>query len=283
MTALLFPGQGSQQAGMHELVAARRPDLLELATQSVGANPFEHLQDGTAYLQPAIYCASMACLLDLDGVTASAYAGHSLGELSALVAARSLDSHDGLLLVVERGRLMQRAAAARPDGAMLAVQMSAEAGGELARSFGLTLANDNSPDQVVLSGEGEAIARARAEAKSRGYRASRLPIKGAFHSPCMESIVDEFRETVAQVPFRPPRRPVFSCVTGAELRDEDDMRARVVDSLTHGVRWRQVLFALQARGIHRFIDVGPGAVLAKLVAKTLPGVEVDALQALEAA
>jgi [acyl-carrier-protein] S-malonyltransferase len=283
MTALLFPGQGSQQAGMRELVEANRPHLLDLALDVVGADPFARIQDGTAYLQPAIYCASIACLRGAPPVDAAAYAGHSLGEVAALVAAGSLDEEDGLVVVAERGRLMQRAATEQPGGAMLAVGASPEAAAELAGAHGLTVANDNCPGQMVLSGEGEAIGRARAAAKSLGLRASRLPIKGAFHSAAMEPIVDEFRDVLARVGVRPPARPTFSCVSAAEFQDADDVRRLLADSLTHGVRWREVLLAMHERGVRRFVEVGPGEVLAKLTAATLPDAASHTLRDLEGA
>jgi malonyl CoA-acyl carrier protein transacylase len=153
---------------------------------------------------------------------------------------------------------------------------------ELARTHGLTLANDNSPEQVVLSGDGEAIAQARTAAKARGLRASRLPIKGAFHSPAMDLVAGEFSDVLARLRFRPPRAPVFSCVSAAEFGDADDIRRLLAASLTHGVRWREVLLALSDRGIRRFAEVGPGEVLTKLVAVTLPGAEVVRLEELEA-
>jgi acyl transferase domain-containing protein len=264
---------------MRELVAERRPDLLRLAEDAVGADPFERLRDGTAYLQPAIYCASLACVEGGAAIEPDLYAGHSMGELSALAAAGSLDHEDGLRLVAERGRLMQRAAEERPGGAMLAVGAGPDVAREIAGSFGLTVANDNSPEQVVLSGDGDSIDRARAEAKGRGLRASRLPIQGAFHSPLMEPVVSEFRAALDAVEFRPPRRPVLSCVTAAEF---DDVRSRLAESLTHGVRWREVLLALHERGVRRFVESGPGDVLAKLVPRTLPGADAHALAELEA-
>jgi acyl transferase domain-containing protein len=275
-TVLLFPGQGSQQSGMRDVVERHQPDLLDLAVEVVGADPFERIDDGTAFLQPAIYCTSIAYLRRLPALDPDFYAGHSLGELAALVAAGSIGADDGLRIVAARGRLMQRAADARPGGAMVAVGAELEAAVELADAFTLTVANDNSPDQIVLSGNGGAVVAARAAAKARGMRAFRLPIRGAFHSPAMGHVVDEFRATLDTIEVRPPRRPVFSCVTAAEF---DDVRGRLAESLVRGVRWREVLLVLRARGATRFVEVGPGQVLTKLVRRTLPG--ADARPALE--
>ncbi len=154
MTAILFPGQGSQTKDMRSDVERTRPDLLELAEGELGFDPFERVAEGTRFAQPAIFCASLAGWSQAGAGDASCMAGHSLGEFAALVAAGALDERDGLRLVALRGRLMQEAAG---DGGMLAVGAPVENAGELARRFELTVANDNSPEQVVLSGDSTAI------------------------------------------------------------------------------------------------------------------------------
>src|SRR5919112_6282373 len=127
--ALLFPGQGSQTADMRETVERHRPDLLELAFEEVGQDLFERAADGTRWAQPAIYCAALAGAEELrangrdgDAVEADVMAGHSLGEITALVAAEALNAEDGLRLVAERGRFMQEAAEETGDGGMTAVR-----------------------------------------------------------------------------------------------------------------------------------------------------------------
>ncbi|HEX8051877.1 MAG TPA: ACP S-malonyltransferase [Thermoleophilaceae bacterium] len=264
---------------MRDLVERRRPDLLALAVELVGADPFERIDAGTAYLQPAIYCTTIASLHAVRALEPDLYAGHSLGELAALAAAGSISEDDGLRLVAARGRLMQRAAEAEGDGAMLAVGAGIDAATELAHAYGLTVANDNSPEQTVLSGPAAAVTDARDDVKARGLRAFRLPIDGAFHSPAMAAALPEFRALLDATEVRPPRRPVFSCVTAQEF---DDVRARLAESLVRGVRWREVLLALHARGADRFVEVGPGQVLTKLARATLPGVDALPAEELEA-
>ena len=157
-TALLFPGQGSQTADMRDEVAAARPELLALAVDVVGDDPFARVDDGTRYAQPAIYCASVVGFERLReaGATAGAvaYAGHSLGEVAALVAAGALSAEDGLRLVATRGRLMQESGERAGDGSMLALigKGAADHAAAIAAAAGLTVANDNAPNQVVLSG-----------------------------------------------------------------------------------------------------------------------------------
>jgi len=264
---------------MRELVATHRPDLLELAVSELGHDPFERLSDGTAALQPAIFCASVASLRLLGGEEPQLYAGHSLGELSALVAAGGIAEADGLRLVVERGRLMQRAADEGPPGSMLAVGADVRFASEVARSFGLTVANDNSPEQVVLSGPSEAVLAARAEVKGRGLRAFRLPIKGAFHSPALAGAAAEFRRALDEVDVSAPRRPVLSGVTATDF---DDVRARLAEALTAPVRWRELVLALSARGATRFVEAAPGNALTGLVRATLGDVDAAPADELEA-
>src|SRR5437764_12314174 len=159
-TAFLFPGQGSHTDDMREEVARVRPDLLELVSEAVGEDPFPRVNDGTNFAQPAIFCASLAGWEALGRPDADYMAGHSLGELAALVAAGCLSERDGLELVALRGRLMQESGERAGDGSMLALlgAGAAERAPALAEAHGLAVANDNSPQQVVLSGERAALA-----------------------------------------------------------------------------------------------------------------------------
>ncbi|MDP8943216.1 MAG: acyltransferase domain-containing protein, partial [Actinomycetota bacterium] len=150
-TALLFPGQGSQTPDMRAEAERHRPELLEQVIEAVGEDPFEHVDAGTRYLQPALYCAALASWSRLGEPSADFLAGHSLGELAALVAAGSLDPADGARLVALRGRLMDEAGErAEHPGGMLAVIGSGELSpDELAQRHGLSVANDNAPGQLV--------------------------------------------------------------------------------------------------------------------------------------
>ncbi len=283
-TAILFPGQGSQTPGMRDEVAARRPDLLALVVELVGADPFEHVDLGTRFAQPAIYCASVVSWEQLQeaGVRGALHAGHSLGEVAALVAAGSLTAEDGLRLVAERGRLMQESGERAGDGGMLALlgAGAAEQAAAVAASSGLTVANDNAPNQVVLSGATAAFEAASERARALGLRAVKLPVTGAFHSPTMAGAAPAFERALAALDVRPPAVEVLSSVTTGPF---DDVRARLLDALTHPVRWRETLLALHARGVRRFVEVGPGRVLGGLVKRTLSDVEIVAAEQLEGA
>lgn len=269
-TAVLFPGQGSQTPDMRDAVAARRPDLIELALDVVGDDPFARVDDGTRFAQPAIYCASVVAWERLaeSGLEADVVAGHSLGELAALVAAGVLSAEDGLRLVATRGRLMQESGERAGDGSMLALlgTGAAERASQVAEPHGLTVANDNAPNQVVLSGSRGAFSDATVTAKGLGLRAVPLPVTGAFHSPFMAEAVPEFAAALAAVDFSAPSIEVVSSITTAPF---DDVAARLADALTQPVRWRETLLALRAHGVERFVELGPGAVLTGMVKRTL--------------
>jgi [acyl-carrier-protein] S-malonyltransferase len=275
-TAILFPGQGSQTPEMRASVAAVAPDLLEQAIAVVGSDPFAQVDDGTAFAQPAIFCASLAGWRSLDASErdgAECFAGHSLGELGALVAAGCLSDTDGLELVALRGRLMQDAGESAGAGGMVAIlgRDAAERAPDIAGAHGLAVANDNSPQQVVLSGRREALGDAAAAAEALGLRAMILPVTGAFHSPMMASATEPFREALSRVAVSPGRGTVISAVTAEPF---DDVRARLLEALTRPVRWREVMLALQGRGVARFLEVGPGRVLSGLAKRTVRDVEL---------
>jgi malonyl CoA-acyl carrier protein transacylase len=280
LTAILFPGQGSQSRDMRDAVARVRPDLLSMVNEIVGEDPFPRAEEGTKFAQPAIFCASLAGWAALarrgpgaEDVGADLMAGHSLGELAALVAAGSLRERDGLGLVALRGRLMQEAGERAGDGGMIALlgAGAAEHAQALAGAHGLAVANDNSPQQIVLSGARAALPSAADAAKELGLRAMELPVAGAFHSPMMESAVDEFAAAVEQVELRAPRIPVLTAVTAQPF---DDIRLRLTQGLTMPVRWRETMLELHRLGAERFVEVGPGRVLTGLAKRTLTDVEL---------
>ena len=274
VTAILFPGQGSQTPDMRETVSELRPDLLSLAEQIVGEDPFVRADEGTRFAQPAIFCASLAGWEALGRPSGDFMAGHSLGELAALVAAGCLTEREGLELVALRGKLMQESGERAGDGGMLALlgAGAADHAGELAEAHGLSVANDNSPQQVVLSGDRGSFDAASAAAKELGLRPMDLPVTGAFHSPMMAEAVSSFTAALERVEVSPPQGvTVFSAVTAAPF---DDVRAQLAQALTMPVRWRETLLVMHDRGAERFVEVGPGRVLTGLAKRTLKDVEL---------
>jgi [acyl-carrier-protein] S-malonyltransferase len=279
---MLFPGQGSQTADMRDQVERHRPDLLELAQAEVSDDLFERAEDGTRWAQPAIFCAALAGYEVLkDRHEPDLMAGHSLGEITALVAAGAIDADHGLELVAARGRLMQEAAEETGDGGMLAVRARDRAPvEEVAAEAGVSIANDNAPDQLVLSGAVKALDEAERLLRERKVRAKRLPVAGAFHSPLMDPAVEPFRELAERVEVRTPRVPVLSCVTAAPFQD---VREQLVQAIVSPVRWTDVMSALHGLGATRYVETGPGRVLTNLVRKSLDDVEAEAPLAMEAA
>jgi [acyl-carrier-protein] S-malonyltransferase len=274
VTAILFPGQGSQTPDMGETVSRVRPDLVSLVEQIGGEDPFVRAEEGTRYAQPAIFCASLAGWEALGRPSGDFMAGHSLGELAALVAAGCLTERDGLELVALRGKLMQESGERAGDGGMLALlgAGAADHAGELADAHGLAVANDNSPQQVVLSGDRGSFEAASAAAKELGLRPMDLPVTGAFHSPMMAEAVPPFVAALERVEVSTPQGvTVFSAVTAAPF---EDVRAQLALALTMPVRWRETLVAMRDRGAERFVEVGPGRVLTGLVKRTLKDVEL---------
>lgn len=267
-TAVLFPGQGSQVPGMRELVAAEAPELLARCVELVGEDPFPRVEDSTRFAQPAIFCASVAGWRRLARertTPPAAVAGHSLGELAALVAAGVLDDLAALELVVLRGRAMAEAG----GGTMLALLGADDDTGEaIAHAHGVTVANYNAPGQVVLSGAAEALEAAAREARVHGHRALELGVAGAFHSPAMASAVEPFAAALRSSIFEDPRDgiTVLSCHTARPMADP---RRELAEALTGPVRWAHTMRALDALGIDDYIDAGPGKVLAKLVKRNL--------------
>ena len=269
-TAVLFPGQGSQVPGMRDQVADVRPDLVAAVGELVGDDPFERVDESTAFAQPAIFCASLTAWSRIaDRVEPAAMAGHSLGELSALAAAGAVGELDALALVVLRGRLMAESGAASGGGTMLAVVRGTPArAAALAARHGVTVANDNAPDQVVLSGSRENLEAAGNDARSHGLRALMLDVAGAFHSPQMAAAVEPFRERLAQTTFHEPAVTVVSCATAAPFKDPKN---ELAEALVRPVRWRDTMTALAQDGVQTFVDFGPGRVLAKLAPRCVAG------------
>lgn len=270
-TVAMFPGQGLGPRDISRAeVADVLPDLVEQRDELLGCDPHELDAWPTSIAQPMAYCASLArWVRDWEDEEPECVAGHSLGEITALAAAGGVSPADGLDLVVERGRLTEQAVSGTRTG-MLAVGVRAEEGEKLAARAGAVLANDNSPDQVVLSGlveDLEVVARLAREANVRTHR---LAVAGAFHSQWVSPAVEPFRERLRRTRLTDPRIRVISSVTCAPMRDPvSDLTA----ALTSRVRWRELVLSLHASGIDDFRDVGPGAALQKLARHTLAGVE----------
>jgi malonyl CoA-acyl carrier protein transacylase len=270
-SALLFPGQGSHAEGMDE--PYRGHPLFERGLELLGHDPFERLDEGTRFQQPALFLCSVAAWdawrseAPDDAAEAVAAAGHSLGEYAALFAAGVVGFEDAVALVGERAAAMQAAADLAPGGMVAILGGDPQAILALAAREGLIVANDNAPGQLVLSGALDAIERATELAREQtGGRARRLDVAGAFHSPLMEPAAGRLATALERTAVHPARFPVYSNGSAAPFTD---VRRELAANLLRSVRWRETLLALRAAGVERFVELGPGAVLTGLVKRTL--------------
>jgi [acyl-carrier-protein] S-malonyltransferase len=265
-TAVLFPGQGSHSEGMEE--PFREHPLLRRGIDLLGIDPFERLAEGTRTHQPALFLCSIAQWASRDEHDEDplAAAGHSLGEYTALTAAGAIDFDDAVRLVDARARAMADAAE-REDGGMVAMLGGERSDiDELADELGLSLANDNAPGQIVLSGRSDAIEQAVQRAGDIGCRARQLDVGGAFHSPLMAPAADALKEALEETTIREPDFPVLS---NGSVKPFTDIRSELAENLLKPVRWRETLIELQSMGAADFVECGPGKVLKGLVKRTL--------------
>ena len=284
--AFLFPGQGSAAVGMGEALADASPaarevldrlgDLAPAVRALIHGGPSEELIR-TSNAQPAIFAVDCACLAALAerGVQPDMVAGHSLGEYAALVGAGVLDFESGLRLVLQRGAVMERAAASR-SGTMLAILGSnaddVNAAIEEWQQQGVIAnANDNAPGQIVISGDVATLQAAAPAFKALGARVMDLPVGGAFHSPLMADGETAFGPALEAAPFRDGRVPVVSNYTATPAQTADEVRAALRPQITAKVRWRESVDAMLALGADTFIEAGPGKVLSGLVGRCTRG------------
>lgn len=284
----LFPGQGSQTPAMRDSVAELAPQLLAQCIGLVGEDPFPLVAESTRFAQPAIFCASVAAWIALRAAIDSGnldaswepslFAGHSLGEIAALVAAGSIAAETGLVLAVRRGELMARAGERDGGGGLVALLGAGEEQvGLLAEAHDASIANDNAPGQVVLAGSREALRELVSHAREIGVRAILLDVAGAFHSPAMAPAVEPFRDLLDTVEISTPRVPVISCSSAQPITD---VRGELAQAIVRPVRWRPTMLRLFEQGVGEFVDLGPGKVLSGMVGRNLQdrrGVEVASL------
>ncbi|MBB4839184.1 [acyl-carrier-protein] S-malonyltransferase [Sphingomonas kyeonggiensis] len=291
MRAFIFPGQGSQAVGMGKALAeasATAREVFQEVDDALGQNLFKLMSEGpedeltlTANAQPAIMANAIAVLRVLEkegGIRladkADFVAGHSLGEYTALCAAGAFDLATTAKLLRIRGDAMQ-AAVPVGVGAMAAIlgadREKAQAIADAAAEGQVcTVANDNDPSQVVISGHREAIERALPIAKEMGAkRALLLPVSAPFHCPLMQPAADAMAEALAAVTLQAPLVPVYANVTAAPVADPDTIRALLVEQVTGMVRWRESVLAMFAASVTDYVEFG-GKVLGGMVKRITP-------------
>ena len=278
----VFPGQGSQSVGMglelfHTSRAAR--EVFEEADDSLGfrlsriifEGPSRELQD-TMNSQPAIMVVSIACWKAWNEILGSqsprpvSVAGHSLGEYTSLVVAGAVSFRDGVRLVRERGRLMHEASEARPGGMAAIIGLDEFALEHICAETGVELANVNSDDQIVISGEKIAVARAMDLATARGAKKTvPLQVSGAFHSSLMAQAQEGLAEALAEVKLRDPEVPIVVNSIASSVTTAAQVRKELITGLCHCVQWKKSVHYMVEAGASHFVEFGPARVLSSLI------------------
>jgi [acyl-carrier-protein] S-malonyltransferase len=302
MRAFIFPGQGSQAVGMGQALAAASPvarEVFQEVDDALGQNLFRLMAEGpseeltlTENAQPAIMANAVATLRVLEkegGVRladkADFVAGHSLGEYSALCAAGAIDLSTTARLLKLRGQAMQ-AAVPVGEGAMAALL-----GADLAKAEAIaaaaaegevcTVANDNDPTQVVISGAAAAIDRAIAIAKDHGAkRGIKLPVSAPFHCPLMQPAADAMAKALEDARIDAPLVPVYANVIAAPASDPATIRRLLVEQVTGMVRWRESVLAMTEAGVTHYVEFG-GKVLGPMVKRISPEAEAISVISME--
>jgi [acyl-carrier-protein] S-malonyltransferase len=298
MRAFIFPGQGSQSVGMGAALAeASRAarDTFDEVDEALDQHLFRLMREGpdeelklTENAQPAIMAHSIAVLRTIGvqlGDVANFVAGHSLGEYSALCAAGSFDLATTAKLLKLRGQAMQQAVPVG-QGAMAALlgadlALAEKIADAAAQGEVCTVANDNDPSQVVISGHKGAIDRAIELAKKMGAkRAVPLPVSAPFHCPLMQPAAEAMRDALSYVVVEAPAAPLVANVTAEPTSDPDTIRNQLVDQVTGMVRWRESVANMFDGGVHEFVELG-GKVLGSMVKRIAPDVKVTSIVTIE--
>lgn len=292
MKAFIFPGQGAQFTGMGADIyekSAEAKDLFHQANDILGFKITDIMFEGSAedlkqtkVTQPAVFLHSVILSKVLgDSFKPDMVAGHSLGELSALVANKVLNFEDGLKLVFKRAQAMQRACEMEPSTMAAVLGLEDEmVEAVCAETEGIVVAaNYNCPGQLVISGEVDAVERACEALKERGARrAMILPVGGAFHSPLMEPARKDLAEAIENTKFNTPICPVYQNVTTFAVNNPEEIKKNLEYQLTAPVKWTQSVQNMIKDGAKEFIEVGPGKVLQGLVKKIDRSMEVSSAE-----
>ena len=279
-TAYIFPGQGAQFSGMGKDLFdsnEQAKSLFQKANEILGFEITDILFNGSAddlkqtkVTQPAVFLHSVILASTIDNFKPDMVAGHSLGELSALVANKTLTFEDGLNLVYKRALAMQKACEMNPSTMAAILGLDDSIVEEACQSIDdiVVAANYNCPGQLVISGSNSGIETACELMKEKGAkRALPLPVGGAFHSPLMEPARAELQQAIEATSFSNPICPVYQNVIASAISNPDEIKANLISQLTAPVRWTQSVQAMVADGATHFIEVGPGKVLSGLVKK----------------
>ena len=297
MFSLVFPGQGSQTIGMgkdffdnYNLVR----DLFKKADEALGINLSKKILEGpkdeldlTVNTQPAIFLISYSIFqvmkkefnIDLD--KAKYFAGHSLGEYSALCAANYLSFSDTIKLLKIRGEAMQNAVP-NGEGGMLAVlgskiEIIENLLNENKSNFIAQIANDNSEGQIVLSGRNTDLEKLIQVLKSRKIKNIKLPVSAPFHCQLMNNATKVMKNEIQKLNFKESKNKLISNVTAKEILDKEDLKMLLIDQIENRVRWRESVVHMINNGVNHFIEIGPGKVLSGLIKRIDKNVKTNTI------
>ena len=297
MFSLVFPGQGSQTIGMgkdffenYDLVK----DLFKQADESLGTSLSKIILEGpkdqldlTVNTQPAIFLISYAIFqvmkkeFNIDLHKAKYFAGHSLGEYSALCAANFLSFSDTIKLLKTRGEAMQNAVP-KGEGGMLAVLGSKVEDIEYILSknennFIVQIANDNSEGQIVLSGRNNDIEKLIQVLKSKNIKNIKLPVSAPFHCQLMNNATEIMRNEIQKLNFHESKNKLISNVTAKEISNKEELKTLLIDQIENRVRWRESVVYMINDGVNHFIEIGPGKVLSGLIKRIDKNVKINTI------
>ena len=297
MFSLVFPGQGSQTIGMgkdffenHDLVK----DLFKQADETLGVNLSKIILEGpkdeldlTVNTQPAIFLISYSIFqvmkkefnMDLDN--AKYFAGHSLGEYSALCAANYLDFSDTIKLLKIRGDAMQNAVP-KGEGGMLAIlgskiEIIEDLLSQNKNNFTVQIANDNSDGQIVLSGRNSDIEKLIKILKSKNIKNIKLPVSAPFHCELMNNATKIMRNEIEKLNFQDSKNKLVSNVTAKEIKNKEELKLLLIDQIENRVRWRESVVHMINNGVNNFIEIGPGKVLSGLIKRIDKNVKTNTI------
>ena len=301
MFSVLFPGQGSQSVGMAANLYNRYSyvkELFEIADETLGFSlsklilegPKEQL-DQTENTQPAIFLASLSIFemirreSDIDLTNAKYFAGHSLGEYSALAASGSIKFEQAIKLLKARGKAMQLAVP-KGEGGMLAVlgteiKIISDLLNENQKKYQCFIANDNSTGQIVLSGMNKDLDALTEDLKKNTIKNIRLPVSAPFHSKLMSSATEIMKQEINQSNFVHPKNTIISNVTSLETTEPNQIKELLIKQIENPVRWRESMIYMINKGVTKFVEIGPGKVLSGLVKRIDRSLEIVSVNNIE--
>ncbi|OEU51396.1 MAG: malonyl CoA-acyl carrier protein transacylase [Desulfobulbaceae bacterium S5133MH15] len=296
--AVLFPGQGSQYLGMGKEFVDSDTEcaaLMEMAETTCELNLGSLCTDGTmeeltraTNLQPAITITNLICWHAFqkavgEDFEVSCFAGHSLGEYSALFAAGIVSAEDTMKLVSKRGALMEREGEVNPGGMRAVLGLSIEEIEEIISTYTgsgvVTAANHNTPQQIVISGSKEGLDAVTAKAEKQGAKVIPLNVSVANHSPLVAGAVPDFEEFMDEIEFKKPQTPVYFNVSSGTEGENGKIKSMMARQIASKVRWCEIIQSMMADGVDTFIEIGPKNILKGMMRKIAPkGVKITSLQ-----